>query len=65
MTEKFEIRHDAHSDGIIIPSISNVEVDRQDDKHKPSIFDIEGALKIIGDEEDGIFPDEENEPTLH
>lgn len=62
--ETFEDNFGKHSDGIILPDISPVEVDRREDLHKPSIFDIEGALKILEDEENGNIDAGDDEPTL-
>lgn len=44
----------------LVPVTPDAEIE-----HKPSIFEIEGALKIIQDEESGVFEREKSPRVYH
>lgn len=64
MIERFPHNPENYPDKIVVPGVFPEPTGRQDDKHKPSIFDIEGALKILENEENGNFDGGEDEPTF-
>lgn len=66
MIEKFPRKPEDNPGNIVVPGVFPEPTGRHEDEHKPSIFDIEGALKIIENEENGFDADDsEHEPILH